>query len=429
MFNWKSEFKRLEKIDWDDFLFSIRQEELRFNQLVKAYEAGDRSALEEIAAGFQTRVPLEKHTLTRLIGLSIDRTNFANQDKPYRKVHFKEGDRYTPIMQAVHPIVVSKIHFNNLFYHENQAVVKFVSALNHDIGEDLGNKGILDPDDYFRSLWSDLKSLGIDLDTRVDIERVTKSLTRKGMYDEYILGILVETRLNRCSIKRKLREDNLLIPSAEIKNSDNVHNGMFHGEIRTLYEQDPIFDQRGLTNSSRMEAILKSAAFIDPQAQFFDYIMDEQGNLPGQYRPMFRLFYLNHSINKSNLEELWEKTKDQFSGHAFAPWLKDLEQSAEEYFNGKGITEMTPQKHDIQYYIDHGIEPSIFDGTVEVIRNRINRVSDERLYSNPAILYHLLKFATHIKGLEQVYARTFLNVYTNETQINHIENFQDLNLS
>jgi len=264
-FNWKEDYKFLLGYDWKGFRNDLNQLEVIINEKILQIDSRDVRGnisnqsidISRLLLQRTTNSDLDEYGLGKIIQLMSDRYAIIHSKKPNRKV-YQNGE---PIRQSVHPIIVALIPLIGPFTDMDNSDNGIICRIEHDLSEDYANKGLLSVTDALKTLWKENRDiLKRPQDDLIQIELALRALTRENgtNYTDYILGMFQGQKLEGTQIINELRNLELIKLITMVKSPDLEHNGANQGDYRTIIQQDEIFSHLGLSNSSRMEGVLKA---------------------------------------------------------------------------------------------------------------------------------------------------------------------------
>ena len=327
--------------------------------------------------------------------------------------------KFSRVFGAVHPLMNPEL--SNLLewylpgeFTDNsaQAELRLLVGFNHDVPEDLEEskkipieKTIARLANQYDSLfWKALPSEEAQKH-RQDFSLNLASISRPpGLsFESYLLGLYVTPADN----SYVWHDERTILENGLFKFRDSFDNGVNQGRFRSLQLQDPWYDHTGLTNSDRMVGNLKSAALINLTADLLSRdVLSEDTSVQ-----MVSWLYLQTAVTLHNLNQIIRGVKREYKDYPQYKMIQALERAILEHTGTSDILSANPQEQDLQYYLDGfrksgSFPPELFNGTIQVIAARMNRLHKEPLYANLTMDYHLLKFMTHVYGVRAMLERT-----------------------
>jgi hypothetical protein len=338
-----------------------------------------------------------------------------------RKVRSKNSaGEMVDVYQVVHPIMVSLLPsiietFFGQQYENNADYSRVLSSLFHDVPEDKQAKGytieqsVEEVVSFLSPIFWEGKEGKAKNGSKLTKQSICLSHEKGTLYEKYCQLLFVEEKDDTYI----LYPDDIFIEDVVDKASDTIHNGVNQGVVITPDNQEKIVSEHlGLSPQIRMIGTLKSITFLETAVSFFNTVLDN-GQIPSQYQAMFDLIFIQHSVIQYNLKQLWDGIYDYYSKNEETKGLLDaLVTAMEGYKQTENIKKITEMKHDINYYLEmyrltNTIPKDIYDGTVQIIRNRANKLDKEPLYADISQQYHLVKLCAHILGMQAVLEQTY----------------------
>ncbi len=445
--------KRVSELDrlttsriFDQFIGSLQASEIKINEhlhnINTSYREKDKiKSSEEIAKFILEKIPdtgyLNQAGLGKVILDVVSNYDSIHGPEKKRVVHLRDKStgNYYQIYQTTHAMMVPIIPLivNETFPQFDMGKDRIFArnilpGLYHDIPEDSQKKGLSNPrkkiieiSDFVGPLFFSDKN---SEEEEIEIEYIKKVLCnvtheRKQSYEDYILGLFFE----RNFFIPKLYPEDIFLGNLYLKLADATHNGTNQGIVRKLTQQDDtLYGYLGLSNERRMKGNLKSFTLLNPTTQFFD-LLSQEGEVDSRYSPLFDLFFILHAVTNYNLNKLRRGTRRIYRREKpILTILNKLNKAMTTYSDTPSILEITKIEHDIQYYLDNEIDPTIYDGSLDSITKRVERMG-EPLYSNITEAYHLVKLYVHTLALKHVLGQTFKNP---SKGLNYVNGFANL---
>ncbi|MBN1502581.1 hypothetical protein JW930_03485 [Candidatus Woesearchaeota archaeon] len=251
-------------------------------------------------------------------------------------------------------------------------------------------------------------------------------------------------------IRYSLNPESVLIPNLMVKLGDRLHNVLSMGVLDSNELNGAANNTRGFGYGKRMEVILKNMYLIDATANFFNYLMlQNEGLLPIRYGGPFKLFCHLHHATLGAITEMIDSVCASYSEESEERREFELIDTAlTEYKQAGGLAKATRGKREFDWYLRNWtsragvverrrgpgpVDPEIFDGTIEAIRAKVDKLFRGELYgglNEPDKLYklytHLIAMRECLIGYFGDYTESPLVAEKRLIKFRHIEGFADL---
>jgi hypothetical protein len=449
-FNLENRVREFQKINassmFDDFIREMQTSEIHLNNYINSIKTSKTSQekkrfSEKISAHILGNLSspgyLTQEGLGEIILDLISKYEYIHGLKNTRSVELKDkvsGEKHKlsqithPLMVSIIPLLINRVFPDFAINNEEFYSRNIIPCLYHDIPEDVEKKIktnsreiIIQISDFSKRLFfSEKPKNQQDLEQNY-IKNILSNVTHTSdkSYENYILNLFFEKH----GFEYFWHPEEIFFGGLYIKIPDALHNGTNQGIVRKMTQlDDAYFGNLGLSNERRMKGNLKSFSLLNPTAEFFN-IKNKEGEIDSSYSSLFSLFFMLHSVTYYNLNKLLEGTRDMYKEEKpILDILDQLNNAIAVYSETPSLMEITTNEHDIQYYLDNKIDKSIFDGSINAIAQRVERMG-EPLYSNMTKIYHLTKLYVHTLALRSVLGNTFKN---SKTGLKYIKGFANI---